>query len=212
MGNETIDKEMKNLQSLMVNIVDENVKMKGKIEEMNQNILKLNEQNLKQSQELEKQNQKMEKQSQKMEKQSQEMEKKNQKMEKQIKELKESVEILTDECQDMKEILGNIQYRDLSKNFLKYFKTFLNEEDWKRIKKNKYKRGEIIAQRIEKFYPKADKQKMSIVRELIKNSSNLIEEGNFLAHSVTLDKYEDEINAYKKKKNIKNLTSPIAFC
>lgn len=187
MGNETIDKEMKNLKSLMVNIVDENVKMKGKIEEMNQNIIKLNEQNLNQNQKLIKQSQ-------------------------DIKELKESVVFLTDECQDMKEILGNIQYRDLSKNFLRYFKTFLTEEDWKKIRKNKYKRGEIIAKRIEKFYPKAEKQKMSIVGELIKNSSNLIQEGNFLAHSITLDKYKDEINAYKKKKNLKNLTSPVTFC
>lgn len=173
MGNESLNKEMKNLQNLMVNIVDENKKMKEKIEEMSQNILK-------QSQEIE--------------------------------ELKESVEFLADECQDIKEILGNIQYRDLSKNFLRYFKTFLTDEDWKRIRKNKYKRGEIITKRIEKSYPNAERQKMSIVLELVKKSSNLIQEGNYLAHSPTLDKYEDEINAYRKKKNLKNLTSPIAFC
>ena len=112
----------------------------------------------------------------------------------------------------MNEILGNIQYRDLSKNFLRYFKTFLTDEDWKRIRKNKYKRGEIIAERIEKSYPKTGKQKMSTVRELVKKSSNLIQEGNYLAYSPTLDKYIDEINAYRKRKNLKNLTSPIAFC
>ena len=89
----------------------------------------------------------------------------------------------------MNEILGNIQYRDLSKNFLRYFKTFLTDEDWKRIRKNKYKRGEIIAERIEKSYPKTGKQKMSTVRELVKKSSNLIQEGNYLAYSPTLDKY-----------------------
>ena len=38
MGNESINKEMKNLQNLMINIVDENMKMKGKIEEMSQNM------------------------------------------------------------------------------------------------------------------------------------------------------------------------------
>ena len=53
---------------------------------------------------------------------------------------------------------------------------------------------------------------MSIVRELVKKSSNLIQEGNYLAYSPTLDKYVDEINAYRKKKNLKILTSPIAFC
>ena len=187
MGNEIIDKDMKNLQNLMNNIAYENKKMKGKIEEMEQNIIQLNEQNLKQSEELTKQRQ-------------------------DIKELKENVEFLTDECQDMKEILGNIQFRDLSKNFLRNFNAFLTDEDWKIIRKNKKKKGEIIAGIIEKFYPKADKQKMNIVKELIKNSSYLIQEGNYQAHSITLDQYEEEINAYKKKNNLKNLTSPIAFC
>ena len=52
---------------------------------------------------------------------------------------------------------------------------------------------------------------MIIVKELIKNSSNLIQEGNYLVHSLALEKYEEEIDAYKKKKNLKNLTSPVAF-
>ena len=187
MGNEYINEDVKQLQNLMLDIADENMKMKGKIEELDQNILKLNEQNLKQSQELTKQRQ-------------------------EIKGLKESVEFLTDECQDMKEILGNIQFRDLSKNFLRYFYPFLTDDDWKKIRKNKEKKGEIIAGIIEKFYPKANKQEMSIVKELIINSANLIQEGNYQAHSITLEKYEDEINAYKKKKNLQNLTSPVAFC
>ena len=194
MGNENINKDIKNIQNIIINIVEENRKMKGKIEEMNQNIINLNNQNLKQSQELKKQSQELKKQSQ------------------DIKELKENVDFLTEECQDMKEILGNIQYRDLSKNFLRSFSTFLSDEDWRLIKKDKTKKGELIIERIEEKYPKAGKQKMSIVKKLIKNSFNLIQEGNYLAHSQTLDKYEDEINAYKKKKNLKNLTSPIAFC
>ena len=187
MGNENINKDFENLKSLMMNIVEENRKMKGKIEEMNQNIIKLNNQNLKQNQELLKQSQ-------------------------DIKGLKESVDFLTEECQDMKEILGNIQYRDLSKNFLRSFSSFLTEEDWYLIKKDKSEKGEIIAERIKQYYPKAGKQKMSIVRKLVENSANLIQEGNYLEHSQTLDKYVDEINAYKKKKNLNNLTSPVAFC
>ena len=194
MGNEAINEDMKKLQNLMLNIAEENMKMKGKIEEMDQNILKLNEQNLKQSQELVKQSQELTKQLQ------------------EIKGLKESVAFLTDECQDMKEILGNIQFRDLSKNFLRYFYPFLTDDDWKKIRKNKEKKGEIIAGIIEKFYPKANKQEMSIVKELIINSANLSQERNYQAHFITLEKYEDEINAYKKKKNLQNLTSPVAFC
>ena len=40
---------------------------------------------------------------------------------------------------------------------------------------------------------------MIIIQELIKNASYLINEGNYMAHSPTLDRYEDEINAYKEK-------------
>ena len=187
MGNESINQDMKNLKDLMLNIADENVKMKGEIEEMKQNILK--------------QNQKLEKQDQEMTKQRQD-----------INELKANVESLANECEELKEILGNIQFRDLSKNFLRSFYSFLTEEDWKKIGKNKNKKGEIIAKIIEKCYPEAEKQKMKIVQELIRNSSNLIQEGNYLAHTPTLEKYEDEINAYKRKKNVKILASPIAFC
>ena len=180
MGNEAINEDMKKLQILMLNLADENMKMKGKIEEMEQNILKQNQELTKQRQE--------------------------------IKGLKESVEFLTEECQDMKEILCNLQFRDLSKNFLRYFYPFLTDDDWKIIRKNKEKKGEIIAGIIENFYPKANKQEMSIVKELIINSAHLIQEGNYQTHSIILEKYEDEINAYKKKKNLQNLTSPVAFC
>ena len=189
MGNENINKDMKNLQNLLLNIVDENNKMKGKIEEMNLNILKLNEKNLKLNEKYIKQREDIEK-------------------------LKENDEFLRDEYQNIKEILSNIQYRDLSKNFLKCFGEFLTDEDWTEIGKNKKKRGEIIADRIQKSYPNVDKKKMLMVRKLIENSSDLILNGNDLAHSLTLDKYEieNEIQSYKEKKNLKKLNSPVAFC
>ena len=81
----------------------------------------------------------------------------------------------------------------------------------KKLEKIKRKEEKLFGI-IEKKYPKAEKQKMIIVKELIKNSSNLIQEGNYLVHSLALEKYEEEIDAYKKKKNLKNLTSPVAFC
>ena len=170
----------------MINIVEQNREMQAKIEEMNQNIINLNNQNLKQNQELIRQSQ-------------------------DIKELKESVDFLIEECQDMKEILGNIQYRDLSKNSLRSFNTFLSEEDWHLFKKDKIIKGKFIVERIKEDNPKAEKDKMSIVKNKIKNSFNLIQEGNHQAHSQTLDKYQDEIGAYKKKKNLKNLILQMAF-
>ena len=194
MGNESINQDIENLKNIMLNIADENMKMKGKMEEMNHNILKLNDQNLNQNQKLVKQDQELTKQRQ------------------DINELKENVQFLTKECGELKEILGNIQFRDLSKNFLRSFYAFLTEEDWKKIKKNKNKKGEIIGTKIKKCYPKAEEQKMRIVQELIMNSSTIIQERNYLAHTPTLDKYEDEIKAYKRKKKLKVLASPVTFC
>ena len=130
-----------------------------------------------------------------------------------IEGLKERVEFLENECQDMKGMLGNLQCRDLSKNFLRCFGTFLTEEDWKSINKDKNKKGKIIAERIKQLYPNAKKEKMEIVLELVKNSFNLIKEGNNLAQSLTLvDLHQNELNAYKQKNNLKKLTSPIKLC
>ena len=81
----------------------------------------------------------------------------------------------------------------------------------KKLEKIKRKEEKLFGI-IEKKYPKAEKQKMITVKELIKNSSNLIQDGNYLVHSLALEKYEEEIDAYKKKKDLKNLTSPVAFC
>ena len=107
MGNEAINKDMRKLQDLMLNIMDENKKMKRKIEEMDQKFLNHNQEMINQRKELTKQHQ-------------------------EINELKESVEFLTDECQKMKEMLSNIQFIDLSKNFLRWLYSFLSDEDWKK--------------------------------------------------------------------------------
>ena len=47
---------------------------------------------------------------------------------------------------------------------------------------------------------------------MLEKSSDLIKQGNDLAHNVTLDKYNEEILEYKGEKGIKALESPIAFC
>ena len=72
-----------------------------------------------------------------------------------IKELEDRVEYLEDECQDMKGVSGKIQNRDLSKNFLRCFKTYLTQEDLNGIRKNKKLRGEIILKRIKELFPEA---------------------------------------------------------
>ena len=111
----------------------------------------------------------------------------------------------------MREVLGKIQNRDLSKNFLRFFKTYLTQEDLNEIRKNKKLRGEIIPKRIKELFPEAKKEKLEIVQKLIESSSNLIKHGNYFAHYITLDNYENEIQAYKEKNNLDKLTSLNGF-
>ena len=81
-----------------------------------------------------------------------------------MKNLEESVEYLTKENNNIKEILGNIQCRDLSKKFLRAFTINLTDNDWKLIRKNREKKGKIISERIKIMYPNADKKKMNLIK------------------------------------------------
>ena len=208
MGNENIKNEIQNLQKLMANILEDNKKMNEKIEKMGQNILNLNEENKMQNEEIQLQKKEIQLHKENISK----LERKNEVQEQELTDLKESFDYLKCECQDMKESLGNIQCRDLAKNFLRVFGTLLTDDDWSYIRKNKNEKGKIIAKRIKELYPKANKKKYKIIKNMVENSSDLIQQGNDLAHNVTLDKYNEEIQDYKEEKGIKTLESPLAFC
>ena len=184
MGNESIINDVKNIQKIMKGLSDDNNKMKNQMEDMKQNMLKLNE-DIKNEKET---------------------------LNQHMKNLEERVDYLTKENNNIKEILGNIQCRDLSKKLLRAFTINLTDNDWKLIRKNKEKKGKIISDRIKKLYPKADEKKMNLVKILIEKSTSLILGGNDLAHHVEIEDYQEEIKAYKEEKNIKKLTSPLAFC
>ena len=103
-----------------------NKKVNEKIEKMGQNILNLNEENKMQNEEIQ------------LQKKEIQLHKENiSKLEQELTDLKESFDYLKCECQDMKESLGNIQCRDLAKNFLRVFGTLLTDDDWSYIRKNK---------------------------------------------------------------------------
>ena len=187
MGNEVLKEDIDNLQNLMVNIVDGNDKLKKDVE-------KLTEEMQKKDLEIEKLNQE------------------NKKHKQDIENLKERLGFLEEDCEDMKDIISKIQFRDLSKNFLKCFNDYLTDEELKLIKKSKDLRGQIISNRIEKLYPNADKSKMEVIKKLVKSSSDLICEGNYLAHSITISEYENEIDYYKKEKKLEQIQSPVIFC
>ena len=146
MGNEVLKEDIDNLQNLMVNIVDGNDKLKKDVE-------KLTEEMQKKDLEIEKLNQE------------------NKKHKQDIQNLKERIGFLEEDCEDMKDIISKIQFRDLSKNFLKCFNDYLTDEELKLIKKSKDLRGQIISNRIEKLYPNADKSKMEVIKNLVKSSS-----------------------------------------
>ena len=156
MGNENIKIDVQNLQKLMVNILEENKKMNEKIEKMGQNISNLNEENKMQNEEIRSQKQEIQLHKEKIS----ELERKSEVQEQKLTDLKERFDYLKDECQDMKESLGNIQCRDLAKNFMRVFGTLLTNDDWSYIRKNKNEKGKIIAKRIKELYPQANKKKI----------------------------------------------------
>ena len=192
MGNEVLKEDIYNLQNLMVNIVNGNDKLKKDVE-------KLTEEMQKKNLEIEKLNQESKKYKQ------------------DIENLEERVGFLEEDCEDMKDIISKIQFRDLSKKFLKCFNDYLTDEELKLIKKSKDLRGQIISNRIEsnrieKLYPNADKSKMEVIKKLVKSSSDLICESNYSVHSITISEYENEIDYYKKEKKLEQIQSPVIFC
>ena len=95
-----------------------------------------------------------------------------------IDNLEERIESLENDCDDLKYIISKIQFRDLSKNFLRCFNPYLIDDDFAEIKENKQLRGEIISNRINKLFPNANMDRMKIAQDLVKYSSSLINEGN----------------------------------
>ena len=180
MGNDSLNEDVKKLQNIMLNLVDENKKMKSDLNELREEVinLKLKGDNLKTKGDN----------------------------------LRARVDYLERDCDDMKYMLGLIQCRNFSKNFLSYFEQYLTKEDYSDIKDKKISKCDAIIKEISKKYKDADKKKLFIVINLIKKSSELVKDGNFFAHSLTLENYEEEIEEYKSKNNLDKLPSPNKFC
>ena len=138
---------------------------------------------------------------------------------KQLKEnyykLNTKIEDLEDDNKEIKGILGTIQIRDLSKNFLRAFNRYLKEDDFNKIEKDYFKKGEIIANRIrEKFSANIKSKKMStIIIHLVLTAFQSLNEGNNFAHSIIFENFEIEIENFKKNYKIKiiNYTELVIF-
>ena len=208
MGNEVLKEDIDNLQNLMVNIADNNDKLKKDVEKLTQEMKKKDLEIEKHKQDIAQLVEQNEKHKQNIAQLVEEKEKQSQN----IENLEERVGFLEEDCENLKDAINKIKFRDLSKNFLKCFHDYLTEEDLKLIRANKKLRGEIISNRIGILYPNADKEKVKVIKNLVKSSSDLINEGNYLAHSITLSEYENEIECYKKEKKVEQVKSPVIFC
>ena len=132
-----------------------------------------------------------------------------------LDELNEEIDYLKYENEEIKDVLSDIQCRDQAKNFIRAFKHYLTDKDYKDIRKDKTKKGKVISERLEDVFRKCkNKDNLALVQNLIKRACDTLNRGNASAHSLalTLENYEEDITNYKTKKKLTSLSSPEIFC
>ena len=134
-------------------------------------------------------------------------------MQNEFDEMQNEFDKMQNNYQEIRETLGDIQCRYLSKNFLKCFKRYLTREDFNKISNDEISKGKVISNRVGMiFADKCNKRKLKIVQNLIEKSFNLLKRGNDMAHSLIIDNYNDEIHEYKVKNNLDTVDYPAIFC
>jgi len=127
--------------------------------------------------------------------------------------LKVNVEKLNNKNEKIKDILEKIQTRDMTKNFLKSFYCYLTNNDFKRIRKDFYSKGDIIALRIKETFSKfGNNKKIDLVLKLIKKSFASLTKGNNFAHSLIMDNFNEDMEKYKDENNLEMIDSTEIFC
>ena len=111
---------------------------------------------------------------------------------------------LNTEISNLKGIISSIQIRSLAKNFLKIFKSDLNESEKQEMKKENSNKGEIILGALKRKYDDCtNNEGFMVVAEIVKKSGDTLNRGNIYAHSILFGDYEKEILEFKAKYNIK---------
>ena len=127
--------------------------------------------------------------------------------------LKVNVEKLNNKNEKIKDILEKIQTRDMTKNFLKSFYCYLTNNDFKRIRKDFYSKGDIIVLRIKETFSKfGNNKKIDLVLKLIKKSFASLTKGNNFAHSLIMDNFNEDMEKYKDENNLEMIDSTEIFC
>ena len=126
----------------------------------------------------------------------------NDNLNKEIDNMKIKIEKLEYQNEEVKDILGSIQIRDLGKNFLRTFNKYLTSEDFRLINDDYFQKGQIIANRVKKTFHKfSTSKKMDVIINLILTAFDSLNEGNHYAHSIIVDNFKEDIEEYKKKKS-----------
>ena len=124
----------------------------------------------------------------------------NGKLSEQKKENERKMTVLEKDISNLKAIIGSIQIREYSKNFLNIFKRHLNRSEEDEIKSDNRKRGAITLNAINRAYKDyKGSENFDIVAELVKCSGKTLNDGNERAHSLNIKQYEEEIKSDKKK-------------
>ena len=126
--------------------------------------------------------------------------------------LEKNDNMMKEEIKNLKYMLGSVQIRDLAKNFLRNFSTYLTIPDLNIIKKDKKKKWEMIVKRVEEYYIQYQHSpKFNAFVEVLKKSENIIKEGNSFPHNLSLELLEKEIIEISKKYNIFPNTEKLCF-
>lgn len=214
MGNIDIKNELGEIKKIIFDLADKNVEIEEKLKDLNEEVKKLkdsqeNNKELKDLREDVKQNNKELKD---LKEQVKEYNKVVTKLNNENNQIKMKIKGLNDENEELREIIGEIQCRDLSKNFLMFVRDYLIEKHMDVSHIHKELRGAEYSKKIGDLFSNANKLKLSIVQNLISYSSEVSNEGDYYAHVLSLKNYRNYIEHYKYKIKLDTIKNNQIFC
>ena len=192
---ENLNDKINNIFSKILNKIKMGNDIKIELEEIKSNICIVINENQQMKEKVDTMENKMEQMKEKVATTENKMEQINQ----QIQELSKENDSIKEQLGDLKEVVGEIQTRDLIRNFLECFKTYLTPKDKNDIKDGKITTGKALSNRIGIIFSGVDKNKLYLVQNLLEISSDLLEEGNYFAHELFVENFDKKIEDYKKK-------------
>ena len=192
---ENLNDKINNIFSKILNKIKMGNDIKIELEEIKSNICIVINENQQMKEKVDTMENKMEQMKEKVATTENKMEQMNQ----QIQELSKENDSIKEKLGDLKEVLREIQTRDLIRNFLECFKTYLTPKDKNDIKDGKITTGKALSNRIGIIFSGVDKNKLYLVQNLLEISSDLLEEGNYFAPELFVENFDRKIEDYKKK-------------